>query len=137
MLGWKSDDYPPCLTLSIIRYESRVKCCNPRKGVRPSPKLWYSRCRKGSRQLYLYIYIYICVCVCVFTQPLRHGLDATQDHFLNAVTDSLNSEFPFSLIGCNAMPKLTVLVYVNVFRKQICFKVCIVSGQEEVCMILF
>ena len=29
---------PPCLTLSIIRYESRVKWSNPRKGVAPSPK---------------------------------------------------------------------------------------------------
>ena len=28
---------PPCLTLSIIRYESRVKWHNPGKGVAPSP----------------------------------------------------------------------------------------------------
>ena len=28
---------PPCLTLSIIRYGSRVKWNNPRKGVAPSP----------------------------------------------------------------------------------------------------
>ena len=27
---------PPCLTLSIIRYVSRVKRSNPRKGVAPS-----------------------------------------------------------------------------------------------------
>ena len=28
---------PPCLTLSIIRYESRIKLSNPEKGVAPSP----------------------------------------------------------------------------------------------------
>ena len=28
---------PPCLTLSIIRYGSRVKCSNPGKGVAPFP----------------------------------------------------------------------------------------------------
>ena len=28
---------PPCLTLSIIRYGSRVKWNNPKNGVAPSP----------------------------------------------------------------------------------------------------
>ena len=67
---------PPCLTLSIIRYGSRVKWSNPGKGVAPFPTPWCSSYRKGSlrvtldygRQLhffYLYIYIYMCVCVCV------------------------------------------------------------------------
>ena len=32
----------PCLTLSIIRYESRVKWRNPGKGVAPSPTPWCS-----------------------------------------------------------------------------------------------
>ena len=51
----------PCLTRSNIRYVSRVKWSNPRKGVAPSPT---TRCRKGSllvaldygRQLYLHIH---------------------------------------------------------------------------------
>ena len=55
---------PPCLTLSIIRYGSRVKWSNPGKGVVPSPIHWCSSYRKGSlrvtldyrRQLYLLIY---------------------------------------------------------------------------------
>ena len=55
---------PPCLTLSIIRYGSRVKWNNPEKGVAPSPKPWCSSYRKGSlrvildygRQLYFYMY---------------------------------------------------------------------------------
>ena len=58
---------PPCLTLSIIRYGSRVKWRNPGKGVALSPTPQCSSYRKGSlrvtldngRQLYLYIYIYI------------------------------------------------------------------------------
>ena len=52
---------PPCLTLSIIRYGSRVKWSNPGKGVAPFPTPWCSSYRKGSlrvtldygRQLYL------------------------------------------------------------------------------------
>ena len=63
---------PPYLTLSIIRYGSRVNWSNPGKGVAPSPTHLCSSYWKGSlrvtidygRQLY-YIYIYICVCVCV------------------------------------------------------------------------
>ena len=59
---------PPYLTLSIIRYGSRVKWSNPWKEVAPFPTPWCSSYRKGnlwvtldySRQLYyIYIYIYI------------------------------------------------------------------------------
>ena len=58
---------PPCLTLSIIRYGSRVKSSNPGKGVAPSPTPGVVSYRKGSlrvtldygRQLYLLIYLYI------------------------------------------------------------------------------
>ena len=39
---------PHCLTLSSIRYGSRVKRSNPGKGVAPSPTHWCSSCRKGS-----------------------------------------------------------------------------------------
>ena len=39
---------PPCLTLSIIRYGSRVKWSNPWKGVVPSPTPWCSSYRKGN-----------------------------------------------------------------------------------------
>ena len=52
---------PLCLTLSIIRYGSRVKWSNSGKGVVPSPTPWCGSYRKGSlrvtfdycRQLYL------------------------------------------------------------------------------------
>ena len=39
---------PPCLTLSIIRYGSRVKWSNPGRGVAPSPIPWCSNYQKGS-----------------------------------------------------------------------------------------
>ena len=39
---------PPCLTLSIIRYRSRVKWSNTGKGVVPSPTPWCSCYRKGN-----------------------------------------------------------------------------------------
>ena len=39
---------PPCLTLSNIRYLSRVKWSNPRKGVAPFPTPWCSSYWKGS-----------------------------------------------------------------------------------------
>ena len=44
---------PPCLTLSIIRYGSRVKWSNPGKGVAPFPTSWCSSYRKGSLQVTL------------------------------------------------------------------------------------
>ena len=55
---------PPCLTLSNIRYISRVKWSSPRKGIAPSPTPRCSSYRKGSllvaldygRQLYFYLH---------------------------------------------------------------------------------
>ena len=44
---------PPCLTLSIIRYGSRIKWNNPGTGVAPSPTPWCSSYRKGSLQVAL------------------------------------------------------------------------------------
>ena len=60
---------PFWLTLSIIRYGSRVKWSNPGKGVASSSTPWCSSNQKGSlsvaldycHQLYVYIYIYIMV----------------------------------------------------------------------------
>ena len=43
----------PCLTLSIIRYGSRVKWRNPGKGVAPFPTPWCSSYRKGSLRVTL------------------------------------------------------------------------------------
>ena len=66
---------PPCLTLSIIRYVSRVKGSNPEKGVAPSPthrcsSYWKESLRVAldeSRNfiLLMYMRVYVCVCVCV------------------------------------------------------------------------
>ena len=52
---------PPCLTLRIIRYGTRVKWSNPGKEVASFPTPWCSSYWKGSycHQLYIYIYIYI------------------------------------------------------------------------------
>ena len=44
---------PPCLTLSIIRYGSRVKWVNPEKGVAPFPTPWCSSYQKWSLQVTL------------------------------------------------------------------------------------
>ena len=44
---------PPCLILSIIRYGSRVKCRNPRKGVVPFPTPWCCSYRKANLRVTL------------------------------------------------------------------------------------
>ena len=44
---------PPCLTLSIIRYGSRVKWSNPEKKVAPFLTPWCSSYRKGSLRVTL------------------------------------------------------------------------------------
>ena len=43
----------PCLTLSNIRYGSRVKWSHPGKGVVPSPTPWCSSNQKGSLRVTL------------------------------------------------------------------------------------
>ena len=68
---------PPCLTLSIIRYGSRVKWSNPGKVVAPSPTPWCSKLSEREPSghprlwsptllllIYIYIYIYIYIFVC-------------------------------------------------------------------------
>ena len=71
----------PCLTLSIIRYGSRVKWGNPGKAVAPSLTPWCGRYREGSLLvtsttvanllMYVYrsvcIYIHVCMYVCIIT----------------------------------------------------------------------
>ena len=49
----KSYLMPPCFTLSIIRYGSRVEWSNPEKEVSPSRKPWCSSYWKGSLQVTL------------------------------------------------------------------------------------
>ena len=44
---------PPCLTLSIIRYRSRVKWINPEEGLAPSPTPLCSSYRKWSLRVTL------------------------------------------------------------------------------------
>ena len=72
----------PCLTLHTIRYESRVECSIPGKGVAPSPILCAVAIEKEAldfahghgHRLYLYINIcmyvgacvYACASVCMF-----------------------------------------------------------------------
>ena len=78
----KCHSTPASLTLSIIRYGSRVKWSNQGKGVAPFLTLWCSSYWKGSlpvtpnlsHQLYFYICVYIyiyfsltfSVCVCIY-----------------------------------------------------------------------
>ena len=59
---------PPCLTLSIIRYGSRVKWSNPGKGVAPSPTPWCSKLSKREPSGYprlwsptTHTHIYLCI----------------------------------------------------------------------------
>ena len=75
----KNSTLPLGVTLSIIRYVSRVKWSNQGKGVAPFPTPRCFTYFKGSLRvrsltlfityLYIktvYIYIYVCVCVCVY-----------------------------------------------------------------------
>ena len=57
---------PPCLTLSIIRYGSRVEWSNQEKGVAPPPTLWCCSYRKGafwSPTTLLTLYMSVCMYV--------------------------------------------------------------------------
>ena len=62
---------PPCLTLSIIRYGSKVKWSNQGKRVALSPAPWCSSYRKGSLQVTLncgcQLYLYNIVALSTFS----------------------------------------------------------------------
>ena len=53
----------------------------------------------------------MCVCVCVFSQPLYHEQDATQDKVLSGLQLVLNSELSFFEIGCHHKAKEPSLPY--------------------------
>ena len=79
---------PPCLTLCIIRYISRVRWRNPGKGVALSPTTRSLRVTLDYSQLtYIYIYIYIYICVCVYVladwdwTPVSQTLDEHSTHY--------------------------------------------------------
>ena len=86
---------PLCLTLSIIRYGSRVKWSNPGKGVSPSPTPWCSSYWKGNLRrpmsptlFYIYICVCVCVCVCVSDEALLVS------HDVNAPEKGMNPVIP-------------------------------------------
>ena len=64
----------PCLTLSIIKYGSRVKWSNPGKGVVPSLHFGIVASEKGA-----------CVCVCVYLPNVLPEQDVTQIQFLSGI----------------------------------------------------
>ena len=71
---------PPCLTLSMIRYGSRVKWSSPGKGVAPSPTPCWSSYRKGNPRVTLdyghqltFTWSHDCLLrIIVRTRQLRH-----------------------------------------------------------------
>ena len=71
---------PPCLTLCIIRYVSRVKCRNSGEGVAPSATPWCSSYWKRSLRvtidysLLLYLYIYIYIYIYIYMHVLQKDL---------------------------------------------------------------
>ena len=65
---------PSCLTLSIIRYRSRVKWSNLGKGVAPSSTPWCSSYRKGSLRVTLYYgrQLYLLTYYTIYLSPSVH-----------------------------------------------------------------
>ena len=83
---------PPCLTLGIIRYGSRVKWCNLGKGVAPSPTPWCSKLSKrepsGHPRLWSHyyiiswsnIYIEVFIDIIIITHAHTHTYMHTHTH---------------------------------------------------------
>ena len=75
---------PPCLTLSIIRYGSRVKWSNPGKGVAPSPTPWCSKLSKrepsGHPRLWSPTLLFICIYIYIyiFTNLISTSIHGTE-----------------------------------------------------------
>ena len=71
---------PPCLTLSIIMYVSRIKWSNPRKWVAPSQPLSVVAIEKGTfgwpqLDTHTHIYIYIYIYIYTHTHTYKHNED--------------------------------------------------------------
>ena len=71
---------PPCLTLSIIRYVSRVKWSNPWKRVTPSPTPWCSSYWKGS--------------FCLPSTTVVKNLQLARYYLFYLCREQISSEFP-------------------------------------------
>ena len=130
---------PPCLTLSNIRYISRVKWRNLGKGVAPSPTPWCSSYWKGSllvaldygHQLYfiyIYIYIYVCVCVCVCVHVLlgavswicskQHATSLCSSHLASSSGISLKSKWcSHTLVLTRLQFRITILFHLRLNQK--------------------
>ena len=106
---------PPCLTLSIIRYGSRVKWSILGKRVVPSPTSWSSGYSKRSLLvaldsscqlyfttiIYIYIYIYIHIYLIFSASAMNVFIQAFHNESIfKWSTTCLNSGFSFSLTGC-------------------------------------
>ena len=100
---------PPCLTLSIIRYGSRVRVEQSREGVAPSPTYWCSSYRKGSlqvtldygRQLILHILLLKCphIQIAFWNSPVLVGCIIIADvavHFPEILRIGLSSHKMYS-----------------------------------------
>ena len=81
---------PPCLTLSIIRYGSRVKWSNPGKGVAPSPTPWCSKLseREPSGHPRLWSPTFFIV-LCIFMQNHNDIQIKTSEDFFKRIYLSL------------------------------------------------
>ena len=69
---------PHCLTLSNIRYVSRVKWSNPGKGVAPSPTHRCSSYWKGSLLVTLDYghQLYLLLCICISNNSMISGISS-------------------------------------------------------------
>ena len=113
---------PPCLTLSIIRYRSRVKWSNPGKGVVPSPTPRCSIYQKGRLwvtldldcQLYFLLFFYNWSCNLFWSWGHYWCMPWTEIAWYNQLSSSANgcnSKFFFSLTSCHTKVKEISLPY--------------------------
>ena len=105
----------PCLTLSIIRYGSRVKWSNPGKGVAPFPTPWCCSYRKGSLGLpstmvanftYLLTMIKITKPIELMRSGKVAGVDRIPSELWKDVGPALHSKLHELLVCCWEQDKL-------------------------------
>ena len=104
---------PPCLTLSTLRYGSRVKWSNPENGLSVLPYISVQQLLKRESQdrprqvlanLLRYIYIYI------YTKhSARTGCNRRR--ILKQCLSGLNLKFNFSLTGCHTKVEKSTLLF--------------------------
>ena len=124
---------PLCLTLNIIRYRSRVKLSNPRKGVAPSPTPWCSSYRKGKLGVTFEYFIYFTYYVLPLSSAKGLYAWKWKPNYLIALHYGDTSNNYLHVAGMVRMRRTNLFISVWVWFSSCCRIISVTSWMLETC----